>query len=73
MAINGYDAPLNKRLKTASKYTISFWRQQLFNTLQNTPSDSPQRALIEALTLGFRDNMTPQQWQVRINTGPATC
>ncbi len=63
------DAPRNKRLAEADKYTVSFWRQHLLDTLQNTVADTPQRALIEGLTLGFRDNMTPQQWQVLRNTG----
>lgn len=63
------DDPRNKRLAAADQYTVSFWRQHLFNSLQNTAADTPQRALIEALTLGFRDNMTPQQWQVLRNTG----
>lgn len=59
----------NKRLAPADNASISFWRQHLLNSLQNTAADTPQRALIEGLTLGFRDNMTPQQWQVLRNTG----
>ncbi len=59
----------NKRLKTADKLSVSYWRQHLLDTLQTTMTDSPQRPLIEGLTLGFRDNMSPQQWQILRNTG----
>ncbi len=63
------DDPRNKRLAAADQYSVNFWRQHLLDTLQNTTADTPQRALIEGLTLGFRDNMTSQQWQVLRNTG----
>ncbi|MDT8311183.1 MAG: DNA internalization-related competence protein ComEC/Rec2, partial [Methylophaga sp.] len=59
----------NQRLAPANNYSISFWRQRLLNSLQGTAADTPQRALIEGLTLGFRDNISPQQWQVLRHTG----
>ncbi len=61
--------PHNQRLASANRYAIGVWRQTLLSKLQNSAPDTAQRALIEGLTLGVRDNMSPQQWQVLRDTG----
>lgn len=59
----------NQRLQAAARYNLSALRQHLLEQLQRTAADTPQRALIEGLTLGMRDNMSPEQWQILSNTG----
>ncbi|HET8808003.1 MAG TPA: DNA internalization-related competence protein ComEC/Rec2 [Methylophaga sp.] len=59
----------NQRQAAANMTSLSHWRQILQNRLQKLAVDSPQRALIEGLTIGVRSNMTPLQWQVLRDTG----
>ena len=61
--------PHNQRLEPANRYAVGVWRQTLLTKLQHSAPDTAQRALIEGLTLGMRDNMSTQQWQVLRDTG----
>ncbi|BAW79893.1 DNA internalization-related competence protein ComEC/Rec2 [Candidatus Nitrosoglobus terrae] len=50
-------------------YPIDRIRQYLLEQINVVLSGSPQRGLVEALTLGKEHNILPQQWQVLERTG----
>jgi len=57
----------NKRL-SASKLSIDHYRQVLSGHIEKV-SDSRFHGILQALTLGHKALITPQQWQVLRNTG----
>lgn len=61
----------NKRLQTASKYSINRFRQSLaakIDQLEET-SDHSTLSMIKALAIGDKSSITEQQWRVLTNTG----
>ena len=61
----------NKRLQTASTYSINRFRQSLasqIDQLEET-SDRSTLSMIKALAIGDKSSMSKQQWQVLTNTG----
>lgn len=63
------DAKDNQRLTEAKWFDIDVWRAKILSMLHAHMADSPQRALVEGLTIGHRENMSPEQWRVLRNTG----
>lgn len=53
----------NTRLAAAPFYSINGLRQTLLARISNQLKDSPQLGLIQGLTTGIRDNISPSQWQ----------
>jgi competence protein ComEC len=62
------DAAENQRI-AASSDAIGRWRQQLRDHLERSLAQSPARGLVEALVLGERSAVTPDQWEALIRTG----
>jgi len=54
----------NKLLSESSAFNINKLRQKLSNILHTHLSSSPNLGLIEGLTIGVRDNISQNQWQV---------
>jgi competence protein ComEC len=50
-------------------YPVDRARQYLLERINTALPESPQRGLIQALTLGKESDITPQQWQVLERTG----
>lgn len=50
-------------------YWLTRWRQHLHDRLGSMLDDAPSRALVQALVLGDRSGLTPQQWEVFARTG----
>ncbi|ADJ27409.1 DNA internalization-related competence protein ComEC/Rec2 [Nitrosococcus watsonii] len=73
----GFRATGYVRSATANRLIESHWyhhpldraRQYLLEHMTPLLADSPQRGLVQALTLGERGAITPQQWQVLERTG----
>jgi competence protein ComEC len=57
----------NRQLDGAS-WHIDGLRQQLIQQI-SAALDSPHQGLLHALSVGYKANMTPQHWQVMIDTG----
>jgi len=57
----------NRQLNGAA-WSVDGLRQQLIEGI-SAASDSPHSGLLQALTAGYRSNMTAQHWQVMIDTG----
>ncbi len=53
----------NKQLAAAPFYSINALRQTLLTKLSNHLQGSTQLGLIQGLTTGIRDNISPSQWQ----------
>lgn len=56
------------RLLSAAGPSIDGLRQRLIQQIASAV-DSPHPGLLQALSVGYRSNMTAQHWQVMINTG----
>jgi competence protein ComEC len=73
----GFRATGYVRLAAANHLIESHWynhpidqaRQYLLEQINTVLSDSPQRGLVQALTLGKEDDIIPRQWQVLERTG----
>ncbi|ABA59125.1 DNA internalization-related competence protein ComEC/Rec2 [Nitrosococcus oceani ATCC 19707] len=73
----GFRATGYVRSATTNRLIESHWyhhpldraRQYLLEHMVPLLADSPQRGLVQALTLGERGAITPQQWQVLERTG----
>lgn len=57
----------NRQLN-GTAWCIDGLRQRLIQQI-SAASDSPHLALLQALSVGYKSNMTAQHWQVMINTG----
>lgn len=51
------------------KHPFSYWRQSIVDHLKRTMQGSRHLALVQALTVGDRSAMTPNQWAVLRKTG----
>lgn len=54
----------NIRIEPASPYVINTIRQTLFNKINMLLSDSPNKGIVQGLTTGIRQNISPQQWDL---------
>lgn len=54
-----------------SIFSARGWRQAVYGRLAATLAGSPSAGLIEALTMGTDDDITPAQWEVLRRTGTA--
>jgi competence protein ComEC len=61
----------HRRIGDAPALSIRAWRQAVYGRLAETLAGSPTAGLIEALTLGVDDDITPAQWEVLRRTGTA--
>ena len=52
----------NKKIAEASFFSINTLRQSLINKLDKYLTNSPNLGLIEGLTTGIRQNISPKQW-----------
>lgn len=59
----------NQKLSSAAWYDTQHWRQQLADKLSIVLADSPSRPLILGLTVGVRNELDQNNWQVLQKTG----
>lgn len=59
----------NKKLQSASPFSINYWRAQLIGKMTAILELSPHLALVEGLAVGNRDRMQPAQWETLRQTG----
>jgi competence protein ComEC len=57
------------QLKKTRASVFSTWRFSLKQKLDAALSDTPYRSFIEAITIGYRGDITPAQWQQLRRTG----
>ena len=53
----------------AWKNPMASWREYIQQQLEKTLAGNPNLGMIEALSLGVRDDLTPEQWQAMQATG----
>lgn len=70
IAATGYvrPDPNNARLQAAAKYSVNHLRMQIAERLQ-LQSNSELTPLLQGLSVGLRDQMTSEQWQILQKTG----
>lgn len=61
----------HRKIGDAPALSVRAWRQAVYDRLAETLAGSPAAGLIEALTLGVDDDITPAQWEVLRRTGTA--
>lgn len=70
IAATGYvrPDPANRRLETAARYSVNHLRMQIAERLQQL-GNSELTPLLQGLSVGLRDQMTTEQWQILQKTG----
>jgi len=70
---SGYirDSGLNRRLQTASRWSISYWRTRLAIAIDEYCRDCGHRGLIKALALGFRGDIEKRDAMLLRNSASA--
>ncbi|WP_430010447.1 ComEC/Rec2 family competence protein, partial [Methylophaga lonarensis] len=70
IAATGYvrPDPANSRLETAARYSVNHLRMQIAERLQQL-GNSELTPLLQGLSVGLRDQMTTEQWQILQKTG----
>ena len=59
----------NDKINSGMRVTIARWRQSLSDSLRSRLHDNPYAGLVEAISIGNRDKISPQQWDVLTETG----
>ncbi|PHS71192.1 MAG: DNA internalization-related competence protein ComEC/Rec2 [Cycloclasticus sp.] len=59
----------NVRIDLASKWSVSYWREQLKDYIEATLPNSQHASVIKALVLGDRSDISAKQWDVFRKTG----
>lgn len=54
------DSPLNERLEEASRPTIAYWRQNIWERLNQLSGDSDARAILTALVVGEKSTLSSE-------------
>ncbi|HEC74179.1 MAG TPA: DNA internalization-related competence protein ComEC/Rec2 [Methylophaga aminisulfidivorans] len=62
-------SPHNQKLQESSHWNIHHWREHIQQQINSHLSTSPERNLILGLSIGLRDHITNEQWEILRNTG----
>jgi len=63
------ELPLNRPFATSPRFGLDTVRDRLRRSIMNAVETSPNKGLLGALTLGDRQYISPEQWQVLTATG----